>query len=93
MINSVSNPAEALNNANVDVGFIQKIKGYLNNPMYSFILPLIGIDKQTALQKLDSLEATMQGRQPQGFNEQSSSAFQSGVDELERYRNGIKSFK
>lgn len=94
MLNSVNNPKEALTKANVDPGFLSKLKSYLNNPMYSLLLPAIGIDKKVALEKLDSLEKMMSTDKtnisPTESNQ--SSSFMSG-DDLERYRKGLNSFK
>ena len=95
MLNSVNNPMEALDKANIDVGFLQKVKEYLNNPMYSFLLPMIGINKQVALQKIDTLEKMMSGQQPEiQSNESKTSLPQSSQgDDLERFKKGLKSFK
>lgn len=94
MLNSVSNPTDALAKANIDPGFIGQIRNYLNNPMYSLMLPLLGIDKKVALEKLDSLERMM-GKDktnitPNEFNQSSSLM---SDDDLERFRKGLKSFK
>ncbi len=95
MLNSVNNPMEALDKANVDVGFLQKVKEYLNNPMYSFLLPMIGINKQVALQKIESLEKMMAGQSADTqTNDLKTSLPQSSQgDDLERFKKGLKSFK
>lgn len=98
LLNSVNNPTDALSKANIDQGFLEKIKGYLNNPMYSFLLPIIGIDKKVALQKIDSLEQMLNNNQtnnPMTFpNESQQSSFlMSQNDDLERFRKGLNSFK
>lgn len=95
MLNSVNNPMEALDKANVDVGFLQKVKEYLNNPMYSFLLPMIGINKQVALQKIESLEKMMTGQSADTqTNDLKTSLPQSSQgDDLERFKKGLKSFK
>ena len=97
LLNSVNNPTEALSKANIDPGFLEKIKGYLNNPMYSFLLPMIGIDKKVALQKIDSLEQMLnnQSTNPTTYsNESQTSSFPTSQnDDLERFRKGLNSFK
>ena len=95
MLNSVNNPMEALDKANVDIGFLQKVKEYLNNPMYSFLLPMIGINKQVALQKIESLEKMMSGEKPeiQPIDSKTSLPQSSQGDDLERFKKGLKSFK
>lgn len=95
MLNSVNNPTEALNKANVDAGFITKIRGYLNNPMYSMFLPMLGINKSVALQKLDSLEKMLKGENnnPTANEFNQVSAQQGQADDLERFRKGLNSFK
>lgn len=95
MLNSVNNPMEALDKANVDIGFLQKVKEYLNNPMYSFLLPMIGINKQVALQKIESLEKMMAGKSADTqTNDLKTSLPQSSQgDDLERFKKGLKSFK
>ena len=95
ILNSSGNPTEALKKANVDVGFISKVRGYLNNPMYAMFLPMVGINKQVALQKLDSLERMLKGENENPIsNESNQVATQQGqVDDLERFRKGLNSFK
>lgn len=95
ILNSSGNPAEALKNANVDVGFLKKVRGYLNNPMASFILPMLGVNKQVALQKLDSLEKMLAGESenPNSNEPIQVTAQQGQADDLERFRKGLNSFK
>lgn len=95
LLNSVNNPADALNKANVDANFITKIRGYLNNPMYSMFLPMLGINKSVALQKLDSLEKMLKGENanPSSNEFKQVSAQQGQADDLERFRKGLNSFK
>lgn len=65
--------------------------------MYSFLLPMIGIDKKVVLQKIDSLEQMLnnQTNNPMTLpNEsQQSSLPMSQNDDLERFRKGLNSFK
>lgn len=97
MLNSVNNPQEALKKANFDPSFLKTIKGYLNNPMYSLLLPMIGIDKKSALQKIDELERMMnegQNSLTNSFpNSSQPSAVKGFADDLERYKRGLNSFK
>ena len=95
ILNSVSNPTDALAKANVDPSFFGKVREYLNNPMYSFLLPMLGIDKKVALQKLDSLEKMMSTDRTASFPNESiqSSPKLSPSDDLERFRKGLNSFK
>ena len=95
ILNSVSNPTEALAKANVDPNFFGKVKEYLNNPMYSFLLPMLGINKKVAMEKLDSLEKMMSTDRTASFPYEStqSSPKSSPSDDLERFRKGLKSFK
>lgn len=95
MLNSVSNPAEALNKANVDPSFLEKIKTWINSPTYSLALPLLGIDKNVALEKITSLEKMMsKDRAIQSPNEFIKSSTQSGQsDDLEKFKRGLKSLK
>lgn len=94
MLNSVNNPTDALQKANVDPKFLGKVKEYLNNPMYSLLLPILGIDKEVALQKIDSLEK-MLGKDKTHNNpiESTQPSQFVGGDELERFRKGLNSFK
>lgn len=97
MLNSVNNPQEALKKANFDPSFLKTIRGYLNNPMYSLLLPMIGIDKKIALQKIDELERMMNEGQNSLTNSipisSNSSAEKGFADDLERYKRGLNSFK
>lgn len=95
ILNSSENPAEALKKANVDAGFISKVRGYLNNPMSAFILPMLGVNKQVALQKLDSLEKILKGESdnPNSNEPMQVTAQQGQADDLERFRKGLNSFK
>lgn len=95
ILNSVSNPTDALAKANVDPNFFGKVREYLNNPMYGFLLPMLGINKQVAMQKLDSLEKMMGKDRTTSFPNESiqSSPTMSPSDDLDRFRKGLKSFK
>lgn len=94
ILNSVNNPTEALSKANVDPSFLSKVREYLNNPMYSFLLPIIGIDKKVALQKIDSLEQMLGKDKTTNIpNESTQSSQIVGGDDLERFKKGLKSFK
>ena len=97
MLNSVNNPLEALTKANVDPSFLEKIKGYLNNPLYSLLLPMIGINKKVALQKIEELERMINGEsQPltnSSINSSQSSAPMGQADDLDRFKRGLNSFK
>lgn len=85
---------DALDKANVDVGFLNQVKGYLNNPMYSFLLPMIGINKQVALQKIESLEKMLKGEITDNPNDSTPSLPKSSKgDDLERFKRGLNSFK
>lgn len=93
MLNSVNNPMDALDN--IDKNFLQTVKGYLNNPLYSFLLPIIGINKQVALQKIESLERMMNGEAqiPNSFQSQSQTSYPSNPnDDLSKFRKGLNSF-
>lgn len=94
ILNSVNNPTEALSKANVDPSFLNNIRGYLNNPMASMILPMIGLNKSVVLQKIDTLERMMnKDRVAIPSNDSNkSSPYVGGGDDLERFRRGIKSF-
>ena len=86
---------DALTKANLDPKFLRTIKGYLNSPMASIFLPLMGIDKKVAQEKINSLEQMMgKDRAIQSPNEfiESSSNMSNG-DDLERFRKGLISFK
>ncbi len=94
ILNSVNNPTEALSKANVDPSFLNNIRGYLNNPMASMILPMIGLNKSVVLQKIDTLERMMNKDRvaiPSNDSNKSSPSV-GGGDDLERFRRGIKSF-
>jgi hypothetical protein len=95
MLNSVDNPMDALSKANLDPGFLRNIKGYLNSRTASIFLPLMGIDKKVALEKINSLEKMMsKDRAIQSPNEFiTSSSNMSHGDDLERFRKGLTSFK
>lgn len=93
----MNNPLEALTKANVDPSFLEKIKGYLNNPLYSLLLPMIGINKKVALQKIEELERMINGEsQPSTNSSINSSQFSAPMgqaDDLDRFKRGLNSFK
>jgi hypothetical protein len=93
ILNSVNNPTDALQKANVDPGFLSKVREYINNPMYSLLLPMIGIDKNVALQKLDSLEKMLGKDKTINITNESTQSSQVGGDDLERFKRGLKAFK
>lgn len=87
----MDDPKEALIKANIDRSFLAKLKSYINSPMAKFIIPMVGLNKQTALQKLNELERelddTPEDSQP------SSSGSKGFTDDLDKYKKGLKSFK
>lgn len=95
LLNSVNNPQEAISKANIDVAFLDKLKGYINNPLYSMFLPLLGLNKNIALQKINLLEKTLKGEidNPSSDRFNQVSAQQGQADDLERFRKGLNSFK
>lgn len=93
ILNSVNNPTDALAKANFDPNFLGQIRQYLNNPMSNILLPMIGIDKKTALQKLDSLEKMMSTDKTNNLPNESNKSSSVGDDDLERFRKGLNSFK
>lgn len=95
MLNTVANPIDALDKANVDPSFLGKLKSWINSPAYSLALPLLGIDKNVALEKITSLEKMMgKDRAIQSPNEFIKSSTQSGLgDDLEKFKRGLKSLK
>lgn len=84
---------DALAKANVDINFIEKLKNYLNNPMYSVVLPLVGINKQEALKKLNSLESMMKNNSTNSNEFIKSPVETEQTDDLEKFKRGLKSFK
>ena len=86
---------DALTKANFDPSFLRTIKGYLNSPMASIFLPLMGIDKKVALEKINSLEQMASKdraiQTPSEFIGTSSNV--SRGDDLERFKRGLNSFK
>lgn len=91
----MNNPTDALKKANIDPSFFNKIRSYLNNPVYSVFLPMIGLDKNIALEKINSLEQMMGKdraiQSPKEFMIQSPNKSQ--FDDLDRFKRGLKSFK
>lgn len=85
---------EAYNKANVKPEFLEKIKGYLNNPSFSLLLPLIGINKAESLKLIDSLEKNMGiDRTSSNPMNETSSVQQGQIDDLEKFKRGLNSFK
>ena len=96
LINSTNNPTEALKKANVDPNFLGKVREWLNTPAYSLFLPMLGVNKKVALEKLDSLEKLIGNNNSiPSPNEltQTSSTQPGQVDDLERFKKGLISFK
>ena len=92
LLNSTSSPEEAIRKANIDNSFLEKIKGYLNNPMYSFVLPLIGINKQQALEKIESLQNTFTKNSVS--NDLTKSLPETGVgNDLDKFKRGLNFIK
>lgn len=94
ILNSVNNPVDALRKENITPEFLQKIKGYINNPFYGFLLPMLGIDKNVALQKIDSLEKMLSN---DGVNSNVNYTNQpvqrNQSDDLDIFRRGLKNIK
>ena len=94
ILNTVNNPTDALKKANVDVNFLNKIRGYLNNPMYGIVISMLGINKEIALQKLNALEEMMgKDKTTTSFNDLNKSLPMSQGNDLERFKRGLKSLK
>jgi hypothetical protein len=76
------------------VNFLSKIRGYLNNPMYGMVISMLGINREIALQKLDTLEQMMgKDKTTSSFNGSKQSLSSSQGNDLERFKRGLKSLK
>lgn len=90
-------PSEALEKAGITTDFIQKVRGYLNNPLSSFILPVLGVDKKTAMTKLNEIESII-GKNNSSMNESMQmtpkpSATLNQAGGLEKFKRGIRFLK
>ena len=93
ILNSVNNPVDALKQENVSPEFLKKVKGYINNPIYGFLLPILGINKNVALQKIDSLEKMLSNNSNSNVNYNQPSVNGKQSDDLDRFRKGLNNLK
>lgn len=80
IMNMANNPQEALQKAGVTSADINKIEGYLNNPMAGLMLKSLGVDTTEAKRVIDQLKG-----QPQ--------TEQAPVSELDALERTLKSIK
>lgn len=80
IMTAANNPQEALQKAGITGADINKIEGYLNNPMAGFMLKALGVDTTEAKRVIDQLKG-----QPQ--------TEQAPVSELDALEQTLKSIK
>lgn len=68
ILESVNKPEESLSKINIDPGFIQSIRSYVDNPMFSWIFPLLKHSKEEVKRGLDKAEEYLQSKK-QSSNE------------------------
>ena len=56
LLDSVNRPEESLSKINIDPGFIQTIRSYVDNPMFSWIFPMLKRSKEEVKRGLDRAE-------------------------------------
>lgn len=80
IMSAANNPQEALNKAGITQEDLSAIEKHLNNPMASFILGPLGVNKTEALQVIKQLKG----------NSQAEQSPVSELDDLERALRSIK---
>ena len=63
IMNMANNPQEALNKAGITGDDINKIEGYLNNPMAKLLLGPLGVDTTEAKRVINQLKGSSQTEQ------------------------------
>ena len=62
LLDSVNRPEESLSKINIDPGFIQTLRSYIDNPMFSWIFPMLKRSKEEVKRGLDKAEEYLQNK-------------------------------
>lgn len=103
LLDSVNKPEETLSKINITPEFIQTIRSYVDNPMFSWIFPILKHSKEEVKRGLDRAEEYLKKKQIASVDDnyfntnttyQSSNVNNNSVDiELERFRKALSQIK
>ncbi len=103
LIDSVNKPEETLSKINITPEFIQTIRSYIDNPMFSWIFPLLKHSKEEVRRGLDRAEEYLKNKQlntvdSNYFNTNNQASDVSSVNntvdnELERFKKALSQLK
>lgn len=95
-MNLARNPIETLAKNNVSVEFLDNLKAYINNPVYSWIFKLLKLDKDTALRGIETAKNYLINNNSvsKETNHQLSNNINStSTDDLDKFKRGLKRLK
>ena len=99
LLDSVNKPEESLSKINIEPEFIKTIRSYVDNPMFSWIFPILKRNKEEVKRGLDAAERYLENKR--SVNNQSlpsnilnTNAVGNAVDnELDCFRKALSQLK
>lgn len=102
-LNLVNNPLDSLVKNNVSIEFLDKLKGYINNPLIGkaveHVAKQLNLDKNTALQKIDEAKAYISNNTNQtpsirqNPNTFINSPQTNNIDDLDKFKRALSHLK
>ena len=99
LLDSVNKPEESLSKINIDPEFIQSIRSYIDNPLFSWIFPILKKNKEEVKRGLDAAERYIQNKQSLKEDSFTSNIVPSGLvgntvdNELDQFKKALSQLK
>lgn len=97
----VNNPLDSLVQNNVNNEFLDKLKGYINNPLIgkavNGVLKQLNLDKNTALKKIDEIKSYINTNKSSSINQNPNPFINSpqtnNIDDLDKFKRALTHLK
>lgn len=98
LLDSVNKPEESLSKINIDPEFIKSLRSYVDNPMFSWIFPILKKNKEEVKRGLDAAENYLLSKQSSNNFTPNNNSVQNVVanecdNELDKFKKALSQLK
>lgn len=98
LLDSVNRPEESLSKINIDPEFIKSLRSYVDNPMFSWIFPILKKNKEEVKRGLDAAENYLLSKQSSNNFTPNNNSVQNVVanecdNELDKFKKALSQLK
>lgn len=98
LLDSVNKPEESLSKINIDPEFIKSLRSYVDNPMFSWIFPILKKNKEEVKRGLDAAENYLLSKQSLNNFTPNNNSVQNVVanecdNELDKFKKALSQLK